>query len=157
MYISKKPLPVQKGRGLFVCRCFCNDYMCHCFTCTLTVLLGSVFFLSDTNSLDITFYHPSSVTLPFSLSSKPRSIKDGVMRLIIRSDLPMCLAISVCFASGFSLRKRNTANSSKEQSKEPFWHFETSLLALWDSRTSILLLLSTFYSPKIRFLKNNSR
>ena len=88
--------------------------------------------------------------LPFSLSSKPRSIKDGVIRLIVRSDLPMCLAISVCFASGFSLRKRNTANSSKEQSKEHFgtlkshrWHFET--------------LTTLAPQKKIRFLKNNSR
>ena len=57
---------------------------------------------------------------PFSLSSRPRSISVGVIRLTVLSDLPMCFAISIWVASGFSFTNRKSASSSRLQFEVPF-------------------------------------
>ena len=51
--ISKKPLPVQEGRGFFVCRCLCSSCVCYCFISTFTVLSPILTIATEPNMRDV--------------------------------------------------------------------------------------------------------
>ena len=60
-----------------------------------------IYLLEEGYNSHLTTHLP--LRLPFSLSRSPRSISAGVIRLTVLSDFPICLAISICVASGFSV------------------------------------------------------
>ena len=102
--------------------------------------------------------------LPFFRSIMPFSTNLTVMVLTVRSDLPICTAISFCVALGCSRKKLSTAISSKVQSKVQILHFRgISFVAFAlclscgeDSCISIVRFFNSLCSDRIKFRKKAS-
>lgn len=84
----------------------------------------------------------------------PFSVKFTVMVLTVRSDLPICAAISFCVALGCSLKKFSTAISSKVQFKVQILHFgRFPLLYLHFERLAQKILAQALLGSLVRYVR----